>query len=779
MKTRMNKVRLLAGGMAAIITMSSMSTIAFAAEANEIPNEVQAEYVRTLEEKINADTIIGTTGNAEYGVMMQQANEATTEIEQTQPQEEKAVAEVDQTQPQEEKTTVEADQTQSQEEKAATETDQAQPQEEKAATETDQAQPQEEKTATEADQAQPQDNKGGEEAKEDSAKAQAMTQEELEDYVSKNMPANPEFRLKMSGKTYEGNIDYLYTAADGRCLKRTYNPDGSFSEKIYRPESKKTVPGSTEEKTIPAETISVTTRNADGTWEQVVYEGSNEISKKTYSDAEMIEKAKYEAEANNIKENATLEDFINGKIESSINTKGTEIFSGKSTEETGPVAKEKQDDGTALIGKACGSVVDGSLKLLPGSDFYAAPVKSIIMGALGIKSEYSDVVDQISKRIDISDKNIETLINTNTRLQPVVTAINSIGNNLDVFTSSCTQIATDMSSIIKQYKDKEGGEAKTIVEIASLLGTDEDRKAAKSGVFKDMFMAADGLRSKDGEGPQASIMSKNLYELFYDYYKEESMFSGEAMDKASDAIKTRVKQFASNCKFVMDVLKIQDAAVNLTAEQVATLDEDTKKQYDTLVKRKDGIKTAKMSIASIFTGDKDAKLEKCKYGIIGTLKDYASKNRRVYLEKTTDGFNEIKLCPGIATYNSEELDYKQLENKQDLSKEQICRLQDHVNAMGITMNDYLTQVGFDTSNLKQEGKTTYFSTGGKSPNYVTRTGTHGLIRQIIVSYSANGIDVNKQNAKEEEYKMKWHYNHKAKLNCEKGGVFAILKKARN
>ncbi len=47
MKTRMNKVRLLAGGMAAIITMSSMSTIAFAAEAYEIPNEVQAEYNST------------------------------------------------------------------------------------------------------------------------------------------------------------------------------------------------------------------------------------------------------------------------------------------------------------------------------------------------------------------------------------------------------------------------------------------------------------------------------------------------------------------------------------------------------------------------------------------------------------------------------------------------------------------------------------------------------------------------------------------------------------
>lgn len=85
---------------------------------------------------------------------------------------------------------------------------------------------------------------------------------------------------------------------------------------------------------------------------------------------------------------------------------------------------------------------------------------------------------------------------------------------------------------MKDNKDNEGCEAKTIAKIASLLGTDEDRKAAKSGVFKDMFMAADGLRSKDGEGPQASIMSKNLYELFYDYYKEESMFSGEAMDKA-------------------------------------------------------------------------------------------------------------------------------------------------------------------------------------------------------------------------------------------------------
>ena len=170
---------------------------------------------------------------------------------------------------------------------------------------------------------------------------------------------------------------------------------------------------------------------------------------------------------------------------------------------------------------------------------------------------------------------------------------------------------------------------------------------------------------------------------------QEEKTTVEAMDKASEGIKTRVKQFASNCKFVMDVLKIQNAAVNLTDEQVATLDEETKKQYDTLVKHKDGIRTAKMDIASIFTGEKNAKLEKCKYGISGTIKDYSSKNRRVYLEKTTDGFNEIKLMPVIPTYNSEDLEYEQLENKQDLSKEQIWSLQEHVNAKGITMNDYL------------------------------------------------------------------------------------------
>lgn len=45
----------------------------------------------------------------EYGGIMQQPIEATTEIEQTQPQEEKAAAETEQAQPREEKTTVEAD----------------------------------------------------------------------------------------------------------------------------------------------------------------------------------------------------------------------------------------------------------------------------------------------------------------------------------------------------------------------------------------------------------------------------------------------------------------------------------------------------------------------------------------------------------------------------------------------------------------------------------------------------------------------------------------------
>ena len=338
-------------------------------------------------------------------------------------------------------------------------------------------------------------------------------------------------------------------------------------------------------------------------------------------------------------------------------------------------------------------------------------------------------------------------------------SIRDYGSRLDAFTSSSTTLA---QQIEKLKSSKSMTENEKAVKIAALIGNSSSWVPGNTSIFSQMNFAAQSMRSKSQDGPKADANARNLFDLFYDYNKETSLFSGEAMDRGTPAIQKRVSQYAANCGVLAEALRAHEKVANFTEKDIAALDQNTRKVYDKIKSSKEDIHMQMKDIIETFTGSKNSAIESARYGILDAAKDHYSKDRLILLEKDGETIKETKLGSLLYTMKSENHNCDTLKKESALSRNQALRLQEHVNGLGISMGEFLKKMGFDMSDAKDGNRAVLFSTLEKDDSIcLTTRGGHGTAK-----YYYRGTDLNKVGAKEES-KRYCFYENRGILSGEK------------
>ena len=354
----------------------------------------------------------------------------------------------------------------------------------------------------------------------------------------------------------------------------------------------------------------------------------------------------------------------------------------------------KEAVGTALK-EACGKI--------PGASFVAGPLKDLIMRSLGFQSDSA----KMSKGFTDTQNKIDELKGETLRGMENVGSIGIYGTRLDDFTNSATSLASTMALY---QNDAKMTENEKNIRIASIIGGSDKWHAGESNIFSKMHAASMTMRSKSHEGPQADTKERNLFDVFYDYNKETSLFSGEAMAKANTSIKKRTEQYVANCRVLAEVLKAHEKVAEMSDKEVAELSPEMRKEYEKIKTDKAVVRTHMKAIVETFTGNKNAGDKRVQMGIFDALKEYAGQDKLVYLEKKGSSIAETKFNNKLYTQNSEDYNQKDLESRSALNRDQVIKLQEHINSLGLTAKEYLTMLGFDMSEVNNTNRSVYLST---------------------------------------------------------------------
>ena len=313
MKNRMNHVRVLAGGLAAIITMSSMSSIALAAEAEQIEQPVEQIV------EVSSETPV---------------EETTDAVEETETVEAKMM-ELDEDASEPEAVIVESDETAENINNEVVTEDSIEEVVEEVV----------EEVAEETVEETVENNEAVPEATTENA------WDELVKKLDNIFPSKEDYTFTNEEES-DGALVKYYKDASNRTIARTYYADGSFFEKVYSPEmhvEAPTVYGATSSigTIVQPEWIYETMScDADGNWKSTVYGICNQVeSETTFTSAELEKKhkdadreKKLLEEAKNIEENATLDDILDF-----FNKMDTEPEATKAYSESGPTEKVEMD----------------------------------------------------------------------------------------------------------------------------------------------------------------------------------------------------------------------------------------------------------------------------------------------------------------------------------------------------------------------------------------------------------------------------------------------------
>ena len=499
------------------------------------------------------------------------------------------------------------------------------------------------------------------------------------------------------------------------------------------------------------------------------------------ADKEAEEKAAKEAEekaAKEAEENAAraIEDAHKEaeRIQKEIKTVGDvlNLIMTKDTTKALPVVCNNDTKGTValktysetaekvygIMREAYSTALSATLGDIPYVKVVADPLKGLILNLIGLGDDKLPNENEVDHAAEASAK-IDELKGETKRAIETVGSIRDYGSRLDAFTSSSTTLA---QQIEKLKSSKSMTENEKAVKIAALIGNSSSWVPGNTSIFSQMNFAAQSMRSKSQDGPKADANARNLFDLFYDYNKETSLFSGEAMDRGTPAIQKRVSQYAANCGVLAEALRAHEKVANFTEKDIAALDQNTRKVYDKIKSSKEDIHMQMKDIIETFTGSKNSAIESARYGILDAAKDHYSKDRLILLEKDGETIKETKLGSLLYTMESENHNCDTLKKESALSRNQALRLQEHVNGLGISMGEFLKKMGFDMSDAKDGNRAVLFSTLEKDDSIcLTTRGGHGTAK-----YYYRGTDLNKVGAKEES-KRYCFYENRGILSGEK------------
>ena len=138
----------------------------------------------------------------------------------------------------------------------------------------------------------------------------------------------------------------------------------------------------------------------------------------------------------------------------------------------------------------------------------------------------------------------------------------------------------------------------------------------------------------------------------------------------------------------------------------------------------------------------------------------------MFIYKNGENISEIALASKLYTLESEKYNNADLTDKSAVKGEEIIKLQNHVNSLGMTMSEYLDTMGFNMTFIKDAGRNVCLST-------LHDESSKGVY-ELNKSYYA--ISMTEKGATEKE--SIYYYSYKAanryRTKTEKDGLLAVL-----
>ena len=696
MKARMNRVRLLAGGLAAITVMSSMPTMAvFAAEDPnaEVRVEITSEDATVYDVAAEDEIEIQGSGKQEMPETVEREDVAIS-IGVLDVKDVKDVPDVEIP-----VTTDEADATDAAENTA----DEAKTSDsEEANVETEDTDSNE--TTAEAGSEETADKQAEvaevAEVTEDAAEDVKVADETADQEVKEEEEITVVKTMEMLVKGPKSNIpedqrqSYLNIT--------TYYSNGEIVRTIRTLDSKGNVIG--EEYY----------RETNGTRQKLETGDMSEVLE--YAEADRVAAAEQQLEQEILEELGqaqSIEELIEKANSMADKMKSGESYYGQAVAiyNNGKGLSEGEKQAINFFKGVMDKALSKAMDKLPGNEFYGKALKGFMMDMLGFPSAEENIADLVQTSAERLENKMDQYQGENNRRREIVSSLSNYGSRMDEFSDATSMIASTIKDLQKDVNDGKLTQTQMDIRVAAMVGKINDTKAGGDNIFSKMFNAATTMLSAAGKGPDTDIKNRNLFELFYEYEREESLFSGEAMDKASKAIQSRVNRYVNNCRIVMEALKAHKNVANLTQEQIDALDEDTRSTYTNIKSSAYDIEKYMKKTLRTITGDKTSDNEDENNGIVDRISQYYSKDRLIYIDVDKKEIKEIGLSDKLKTQNSEKFDYKNNEKKSPLTAAQIKKIVEKANSLNMTPLQYLEFVGFDVSELRKSNRNLFLETG--------------------------------------------------------------------
>ncbi|WP_022770408.1 hypothetical protein [Butyrivibrio sp. NC2007] len=427
-----------------------------------------------------------------------------------------------------------------------------------------------------------------------------------------------------------------------------------------------------------------------------------------------------------------LQEFWN-KI-STVNTElanGTYVPGEDETEEEKNIRETLETLGIDVLKETIVNSIDKSVDLIPGADFAGAPLKDLIKKTMGLSDEKPDVIQAISEQTKTLENKLDDIFKKLKEGSLNAVTVGAYGTTLNNWETSMNN-ANDAAKRIDNNENY--NDVQKLVRYASIIGGENDWNKADNKLITQLKQAAQVLIG----GSQVDPKERSLYDLAYDYEKDESLFAGEAMQKCENYLKVRTTRFIATCNVFLEYLEIHKQVADLTQEQVDAMDADTRKMYDNIKSSKESINTLIDEVMGcIFRGFGDEKkmtaeekkdLQQNGKGVLAVATEYYNRDKTVYIDtgnKNIDMKDKLTVRkpseyveygyksetksimgnPVIETDNADWIAQKVWNhvnndfNNSGLTTADINKIRDQARKNGMTIKEYLAYSGFDVSNL--------------------------------------------------------------------------------
>lgn len=386
-------------------------------------------------------------------------------------------------------------------------------------------------------------------------------------------------------------------------------------------------------------------------------------------------------------------------------------------------------------------------------------IKNIITGLAGQNVVVPDSVYS-NDFVEINNMEDEPITKNNDYVDSII--LRNQDNNFINFAKDGMSRAKSIAEI---RQDKNLSDIQKTIKVAELIGSTKewDEGEGNATILKNMAAASQALIANEN----GDNSTKTMYEAIYNFNKHDCLFSGEVLTKSKGFIETRVSSFVRNCEIVMECLRAHNQVAKLTEEQVKTLDPETKAVYDRIHGDSATVFSKIKTVAEIFLGSDNADGTH-NAGVADTAREYGKKDRCTYINYGKNG-DGIKLNKQLSSKEANDYtigkftDINALNekvNNSPLTTDDLNNIFERASKQGKTVKNYLSEVGFDTSNMSNG----VILTGSYDdrPEYVNAGITISVGRGTM---GAKGVGVDDTSCKEQKVKITEH-EHRVFWTCD-------------